>query len=59
MALNFSILSDSEAERWIERLLPIQEDYLSTDDGLPRKEALELAKELAEKYNSQHEPTPY
>jgi TRAP-type C4-dicarboxylate transport system substrate-binding protein len=57
--VEFSILSDSEAERWIERLLPIQEDYLSTDDGLPRKEALELAKELAEKYNSQHEPTPY
>ncbi|NLJ81479.1 MAG: TRAP transporter substrate-binding protein [Firmicutes bacterium] len=57
--IEFSMLSDEEAERWIEQLIPIQEDYVNTDDGLPRKEALELAKELAEKYNKEFPPTPY
>lgn len=47
-------LSPEETQRWTELVLPLQDDYLADMEGrnLPGRQALELAKELAGKYNA-------
>ncbi|MDQ2086303.1 TRAP transporter substrate-binding protein [Herbivorax sp. ANBcel31] len=46
-------LSDEETQKWIELVKPLQEKYVS-QNGEKAKEALETAKELAEKYNEKY-----
>lgn len=46
-------LSDEETARWMEKIQPIHDDFLTDMEGkgLPGEEALEVAKRLADKYN--------
>lgn len=48
-------LSPQEAERWIQRVTPIQQEFVAALDkqGLNGKEALDTVIQLAEKYNRQ------
>ena len=49
-------LPREETDRWISLVSPVQEQYVSKmkEKGLPGQEALDLVKELAEKYNQQY-----
>lgn len=49
-------LSDEEVARWTELVLPIQDEYLADMErrGLPGRKALDLARELSEKYNAMY-----
>ena len=50
---NYYYSSDEEIARWIEQIKPLHEDFIvkMEEKGLPGKEAFELVKELADKYN--------
>ena len=61
-ALKFSVdefglelidLTEEETARWMELVEPVQEDFVAEMEakGLPGREALEVAKKLADKYN--------
>lgn len=46
------VLSEDEASRWIEKVLPIQDEYRESIKGLDiDTDVMELVKSLAEKYN--------
>lgn len=49
-------LSDEERERWIERLLPVQEEYIKRVEamGLPGREIMDKVLELADKYDKMY-----
>jgi len=46
-------LSDEEFARWMEKLVPLQDEYIKSmeEKGLPGKEVMETIKRLADKYN--------
>jgi len=46
-------LSAEEIDRWLEKLIPIQEEYIKKmeEKGLPGREVVETIKRLADKYN--------
>lgn len=54
--LKIITLSEAETSKWIEMIKPLQDDYVSkvNERGLPGQEILDLAKELAEKYNQEN-----
>lgn len=47
-------LSEEETKRWTELVLPIQDEYLADMErrNLPGRQALDLVRELSEKYNA-------
>ncbi len=49
-------LSQEEADRWITLVTPIQDEFVAkmNEKGLQGKEALDMVKELSEKYNQQY-----
>ena len=49
-------LPQEEADRWVNYVTPVQEQYVASmkEKGLPGQEALDLVKELAEKYDQQY-----
>jgi len=49
-------LPQDEADRWIALVKPIQDDYVAkmNEKGLEGQEALDLVKELSEKYNQEY-----
>lgn len=49
-------LSDEEATRWKQLVMPIQEEFVAevTAKGLPGQQALDMVNELSEKYNAQY-----
>ncbi|MEW6423862.1 MAG: TRAP transporter substrate-binding protein [Bacillota bacterium] len=54
--VQFLTLSDQEKALWIERLKPLQDDWVKTlkEKGLPGEEILKTLKELADKYNKEY-----
>ncbi|MEW6426183.1 MAG: TRAP transporter substrate-binding protein [Bacillota bacterium] len=54
--VQFLTLSDQEKALWIERLKPIQDDYVKRmkEKGLAGEEILKTIKELADKYNKEY-----
>ncbi len=49
-------LSDEEFARWMEKLVPLQDEYIQSmeEKGLPGKEVIETIKRLADKYNEMY-----
>ena len=56
MGMEVIELSQEETDRWIRQVEPIQQEYLTgtQNKGLPGQDALDLVKELADKYNQQY-----
>jgi len=54
--LEFITLQDTEANRWIQRVEKIQDEYITAtaEKGLPGEEALSVVKELSDKYNKDY-----
>ncbi len=54
--LKITTLSEAETAKWIEMIKPLQDDYVNkvNQRGLAGQEILDLAKELAEKYNQEN-----
>lgn len=53
--VQFLTLSEAEKTAWLQRLKPIHDDYVAKmkGKGLPGEEALQTARELADKYNQE------
>lgn len=54
MGMQVITLDEEEANRWMERVLPLQDEYRKSVEDLTQEDVMALVQELAEKYNDMY-----